>query len=302
LPRVSGFEKRLGLNGKGQDFVIIKRSAAITMIAKTILLAVSALVAAWSPNSARGAERVEAIPTRPGVTMKFIVRNETTGNPPIVILFAGGDGILKLDSWNGKGNPSGNFLVRTRKHFARNKLLAVVPDAPSDLQTDGLSMLRTSKDHAADIAAVIKHLRKYSKGPVFLVGTSRGTISAAGVTANLPVGTVAGVVLTASVTRYNRGNDKHRVHNAKLENIHVPVLFAHHEDDTCYVTLFSDIPDLAKRFVNAPSVKIKGYTGGGNYRGDECAAHTAHGFRGIEKRVVKDIADWIKKVTPGAKP
>jgi predicted alpha/beta-hydrolase family hydrolase len=274
----------------------------MSMIAKPALLALGLLAAAGDPNTARAAEQVETIPTRPGVTMKVIIRNEAAGNPPIAILFAGGDGIIKLDSWNGKGNPTGSFLVRTRKHFARHKLLAVVPDAASDQQTDGLSMMRTSKDHAADIQAVIKHLRKYSKGPVILVGTSRGTISAAGVAAHLPTGMVAGVVLTATVTRYNNGNNKHRVQNAKLANIRVPVLLAHHKDDTCYVTVFSDLSDLAKKFTNAPSVQIKGYTGGGNYRGSECGTRAAHGFCGIEKRVVKDIADWIKTVAAGKTP
>ena len=103
-------------------------------------------------------------------------------------------------------------------------------------------------------------------------------------------------MLTATVTEYNRAGNKDRVQTAKLENIRVPVLLAHHKDDACYVTPFENISALAKDFVNAPKIEIKGYTGGGNYRGKECGARHAHGFRGIEKHVVREIAAWIHGV------
>lgn len=248
------------------------------------------------------AETVETIATRPGVTMKTIVRSEAGANSPIVILFMGGNGLVKLDGWDGSGNPVGNFLVRTRKHFVRNGLLAAVPDAPSDHQHDGLTLWRTSKEHAADVAALIAHLRLKSKGPVFLVGTSRGTISAAGVAAILPPGVISGVVLTSSVTRYPRKSGKQRVEDAKLDNIRVPVLFVHHKNDLCDVCVPEDIPDLARKFTAASSVKITMTEGGGNYRGSECGARSAHGFRGIEPEVVDQIAAWIKTVAAGGTP
>ncbi|MDX1483888.1 MAG: hypothetical protein R3229_05340 [Alphaproteobacteria bacterium] len=80
---------------------------------------------------------------------------------------------------------------------------------------------------------------------------------------------------------------------ASLADIQVPVLLAHQEDDACSVTPYEDLPALAKAFSAAPAVEIKGYTGGGNYRGSECGARTAHGFRGIERRVVRELAAWI---------
>lgn len=255
----------------------------------------AASVGILAPFTAAKAEEVVKITTRPGVTVKFILRGETAGNPPIAILFSGGSGVIGLDGWDGSGNPTRNFLVRTRRHWAGHNLLVAVPDAPSDRQ-GGMAMWRTSAEHAADIRAVITYLRRHSTGPVFLVGTSRGTISAAAIAARMPPGELAGIVLTSTVTRYNRARDKDRVQSAKLENIRVPVLLAHHEDDSCYVTVFEDLPALAKEFVNAPKVEIKGYKGGGPYRGRECGALAAHGYRGIERRVVRDLADWIHAV------
>lgn len=265
--------------------------------AKLALLATlfAAALAILAPPKAAMAEEVVEIKTRPGVTVKFILRGEPTGNPPIAILFTGGGGVIDLDNWDGSGNPVGNFLVRTRKHWVKHDLLVAVPDAPSDMR-DGMVLWRTSTDHAADIRAVITHLRRFSKGPVFLIGTSRGTISAAGIAAHMGPGELGGIVLTATVTRCNRGRDKDRVQSAKLGKIRAPVLLAHHEDDSCYVTVFEDLPALAKEFTNAPKVEIRGYKGGGNYRGSECGSRTAHGFRGIEKRVVRETAAWIHRI------
>lgn len=251
------------------------------------------------PAPARAAEPVERlieVPTRPGVKVKFILRGPQTGNPPIALLFAGGNGIIGLDAWDGRGNPSGNFLVRTRKHWAAHGLLVAVPDSPSDRQTDGLNGWRTAPQHTADIRSVIKYLRRYSTGPVFLIGTSRGTISAASAAADMAPGELGGIVLTAPVTRYARSGGKDRVQSARLKGIRVPVLLAHHRDDACYVTVPDDLPGLARKFTGAPSVETKIYTGGGNYRGPDCGARTAHGFRGIEKRVVRDIAAWLKRI------
>jgi len=266
-------------------------SARLNMLAAFL----GAALVLLAPPTAAMAEEVVKIKTRPGVTVKFIIRGERAGNPPIAILFAGGGGVIDLDNWDGSGNPVGNFLVRTRKHWVKHNLLVAVPDAPSDMQ-NGMAMWRTSADHAADIRAVIAHLRRFSKGPVFLIGTSRGTVSAAGIAAHMSPKELGGIVLTATVTRYNRGRDKDRVQSAKLEKIRVPVLLAHHEDDSCYVTVFEDLPALAKEFTGAPKVEIKGYRGGGNYRGSECGARAAHGFRGIEKRVVRETAAWIHEI------
>jgi pimeloyl-ACP methyl ester carboxylesterase len=265
-----------------------------------VALAAGALLSAGASGIA--AEKVSTVAVRDGVTVKFIENTDAGADVPIVILFAGGNGRVNLDRWNGKGHPSGNFLVRTRRHWVSSGFQVVVPDAPSDRPTEGLDFWRTSKEHTGDIAAVIAHIRKSSKAPLFLVGTSRGTISAAAIAAQVPPGTVAGIVLTSSVTRYNRARNKNRVQDAKLDAIRVPVLLVHHEDDACALTPFSDLPRMAKEFTNASSVKIVGYTGGGNYRGDECGPFAAHGYRGIERRVVGDIAQWIRTVATGGKP
>src|SRR5215813_5817400 len=125
------------------------------------------------------AQRVVDIPTRPGVTQRMLVLL-----PPdpkaAVILFAGGHGGLHIFPNGSFGWGEGNFLVRSRQLFADKGLLVAVVDAPSDrLSSPFLAGFRQRPEHAADTKAVIAWAREAAKGPVWLVGTSRGTQSAA---------------------------------------------------------------------------------------------------------------------------
>ncbi len=275
------------------------RKIGILVFAALFAATLAAPAGAGSP-----AEEVVTIPTRDGVTVQFMLLGPRTGNPPAVILFAGGHGMLDLAEWNRKGDPTKNFLVRSRKLFAGHGFLVAVPDAPSDLiesfSADGLVGERLEAEHTKDIRAVIRRLRRFTKGPVFLVGTSRGSISAVGVAARARAGERGGIVLSSSVTRFNNRGDKNHVFQARLENIRAPVLIAGHKDDGCYVTPFEDSPKLKRALTASPSVEIKGYSGGGPYRGRECGALHAHGFPGIEGRVVDDIAAWIKRQAASA--
>jgi hypothetical protein len=96
-----------------------------------------------------------------------------------VILFAGGHGALGLK------DPSemkwrGNFLVRSRHRFADHGFMVAVIDAPSD-HPEGMSdLFRMSRAHADDIDSVALYLKSQADIPVWLVGTSAGTFSAAG--------------------------------------------------------------------------------------------------------------------------
>lgn len=270
---------------------------------KIAFLLLVALFAAAAPAGAGSTgEEVVTIPTRDGVTVPFILLGPRAGDPPAVILFTGSRGMLDLAEWDGKGDPSKNFLVRSRKLFAAQGFLVAVPDAPSDLigSYDGLLGFRLEEEHARDIRAVIRRLRRFTRGPVFLVGTSRGSISAVGVAAKARAGEFGGIVLTSSVTRLNNRGDRDHVFMARLENIRAPVLIASHREDACYATPFEDSPRLKRALTASPSVEIKGYSGGGGYRGRECGPLHAHGFRGIEGRVVAGIAAWIKRQAASA--
>ena len=206
-----------------------------------------------------------------------------------VILFAGGKGKLKISEDGIR--KKGNFLVRSRELFADAGFTVAVVDKPTD--QDNLLYFRTSKEHAKDIQSVIKFLYKRNKRPVWLIGTSRGTFSAAAVASQISDPALKGIVLTASVL--SESNDgKESLQTVSVESIKVATLFVHHEEDGCYVCEYDELPDMMKKFTHTKKRELKSFTGGEDRQSNGCKSKTYHGFLGIEDNVVKEISDWIK--------
>ena len=230
------------------------------------------------------------LPTRPGVTQRMLVITAPEPQASVVLL-AGGHGGLQLFQNGSFKWGEGNFLVRSRQLFADKGLMAVVVDAPSDrLRAPFLNGFRQTEEHAADLKATIAWARATAKVPVWLVGTSRGTQSAA-YAATVLQGADApdGVVLTATIL----ADDKQRpVPAMPLEQIKVPVLVVHHQQDGCSYCAYSEIPNLMAKLAHTPRSHLITATGGKN-QGDACAAFAYHGFNGLEADVVGQMADWI---------
>jgi pimeloyl-ACP methyl ester carboxylesterase len=236
-------------------------------------------------------EEVKTVPTRPGVTNAFLLVRPP--GPPMasVILFAGGHGGLAL-SGGGFGWGSKNFLVRTRARFAEHGLLVAVIDAPSDRRDHALWNFRLTAEHAEDVKAVIAALRALAPVPVWVVGTSMGTVSAASVAARLGAGGPDGVVLTSSVTRTSRAVGE-IIGLAKLGRIAVPTLLVHHVHDECASTPVGAMSGVLKDLKNAPRKELLTFDGGDPPRSGPCEAMAAHGYLGLEAEVVAAIARWI---------
>jgi dienelactone hydrolase len=236
-------------------------------------------------------ERVADIRTRPGVTQRVVLLSPD--NPKsAVILFPGGHGGLQVTSSGGFKWGEGNFLVRTRDKFAAQGLLVAIVDAPSDRQSPPyLSGFRQTPEHVADIKAVIAWLKQQARVPVWLVGTSRGTQSAAFVATRLPVadGGPDGLVLTSTMLSDNKGRP---VPDMDLNRIAVPVLVVHHKRDGCKHCAYAELPRLLDNLGASPRKELLTFDGGQN-RGDPCEAFAYHGFNGIEKDVVTKISEWI---------
>jgi len=236
-------------------------------------------------------EEVKTIPVRAGVTQSFLFLRRTETPVATVILFAGGNGALNLSSGR-LAALGGNFLVRNRGRFAEYGFMVAVPDAPSD-HTSGLTRFRSTAEHAADVRALIAALRERAPGaPVWVIGTSMGTVSAANAAARLREGGPDGVVLTSSITRWNKGEGE-SVGDVKLKDIRVPTLIVHHRDDACPFTPYADIPGLLRDVSKAPRRELITFSGGDPPESKPCDARAAHGYLGLDAEVVKAIADWI---------
>lgn len=241
-------------------------------------------------------DSVASVTSRPGITQGYYLV-EPDGPPrAIAIVFIGGEGELALDK-SGPTKGKGNFLMRVRDQLAAAGLLLAYPDTPSD-RSQGLGSFRVDAKHAEDIAAVVKALKARADLPVFLIGTSRGTISATNGAARLPAGTIAGLVLTSTVTE--RGNKRQvSVYETPVKDIKVPVFALANRNDGCYVTPPGAVLALLKAMPSAPRTDAVTVTGG-SAGGEPCGAQSAHGYLGMEEQAVKAMTEWIDSVLKGS--
>jgi pimeloyl-ACP methyl ester carboxylesterase len=250
------------------------------------------LAAVVLPLPARAAaEELRTIPTRPGVTQSYLLLRPSGPPTATVVLFAGGDGDVALSA-AGIGKLQGNFLLRTRQRWVREGFLVAIADRPSD-RAGGLWNFRTTAEHAADVRAVIVALRETARAPVWLVGTSMGSLSAANAAARLADGGPDGVVLTSSVTGTSRLSYETTLH-AGLRDIRVPTLVVHHKDDGCRASPHSGAEAILRALAQAPAKDLLAFEGGSPPISHPCEAKAAHGYLGIEAKVVEAIGAWIR--------
>jgi pimeloyl-ACP methyl ester carboxylesterase len=243
---------------------------------------------------------VVTVEVRPGATMSYL--GVTGSDPPkaAVILLAGGNGALNLGPSGAIGsNLAANFLIRVRGQFARQGFYVAALDAASDKQGGMDGPTRLSPQHSQDIAKVIAEVKKRTGLPVWLVGTSAGTLSAASAAARIaqadlrPTGVVLTSVMTALSSADNCGKT---VYDASLAAIKVPVFIVSHRDDVCACSPGGAAVG-AKVLAALTGTSAKEHrlvTGGSPPLSGPCDARAPHGFFGIEDSVVAVIADWIK--------
>jgi hypothetical protein len=239
-------------------------------------------------------QQVVDLPTRSGVTLRMLVL-EPPAPASVLVLISGGAGQLDIAS-NGFIRRDGNFLVRSRSLFAERGHVVVLLDVPSDRSRPPYlgGDFRESPEHAGDLAAVIAWARgKYGR-KVWLVGTSRGTHSAATGALQLQGASAPdGIVLTSTILGRSRFGDStaRPLTELDLTALRMPVLVVHHEQDPCGVCAPAQLPALMQRLpVGTP---LHMFTGGQS-RGAPCDPFSHHGFNGIEDRVVADISAWIQ--------
>jgi alpha/beta superfamily hydrolase len=194
------------------------------------------------------------------------------------ILFPGSSGSLMT--------VRNNFLVRVAGEFAAAGITAAVADVPSDQRGGVDDTFRASQAEAADIAAIAAFLRARVAAPVWLVGTSRGSISAANAAARLGPPGISGLVLTSSV--WNGG-----MRQVALSTIRIPTLIVHNRNDSCPASPFHGAAPALTALTAAPAKELIAVQSSSE-SGNPCEGKSPHGYFGIETQVVGLIAGWIK--------
>ncbi|HET6308058.1 MAG TPA: alpha/beta fold hydrolase [Rhodopila sp.] len=233
------------------------------------------LLAILLPYVARAEERID-LRTRPNVIQPvyatFVARPVAS-----LVLFPGSGGVYAMSRKN--------FLLRIAPDLVAQGFTVLVVDAPSDHASGMTWPFRASADHAADIGAVVELAKSRSPAPVWLVGTSMGSVSAANGAAVLGK-RIGGVVLSSSVWAQGMAA-------IPLDRIVVPVLVVHNRDDGCQLSPFSAVNGAMARMTAAPVRQFLAVSGG-NARSDACQALSPHGYWGIESQVVTPMVAWIR--------
>ena len=257
---------------------------------------------------------VFTVQVRSGVTVKYL-RLAKCSRDTAVVLFAGGDGLLNLDDIGTIGKSlrkfPGPLAPAVRRPRGCSSPWSIRP-IRSRSTAMSASRRSTHKDMGQVIADVRGRVGKVGKGgKVWLVGTSSGTLSVAGVASQLPAEPSPpivfaagadpsprpdGVVLTSTQSVLVDGLCGRTVFDANLAAINVPALAISHLGDKCRCSppkpsTFGVVAALKQ----APAKKYQTFSGGlPPLNRNHCQAMTPHGFRGLENKVVGAIYDWIR--------
>jgi predicted alpha/beta-hydrolase family hydrolase len=250
------------------------------------LLLALAMVGATSVR----ADELITLPTRSGVTVSYWYMPRTNASATLLLMPGGAGGIGMRN-----GRPqSGNFLVRSRDLFAAEGFNVAIVGRPSDV-ADMDTAFRAGAAHMEDMRRVLADLRARADVPLWLVGTSRGTVSATAAAIAIGPPQVAGIVLTSSVTAFKVPG---AVPTQRLSEVRVPVLVLHHEKDACPTCAPHEVSWIVSGLTQAPVKKLIWASGGEGARGDPCEPFHWHGYIGMEAQAVSWITSWVRQPTP----
>ena len=196
-----------------------------------------------------------------------------------IILLAGGDGRIGVEA-GGVIARGGNQLVRTRMAYARKGFAVLVPDRGYEL-------------------APLVDLMKGVKGPVTVVGTSRGTQWAAeGIAAGarpdklvLTSGFLSDASTGEPPGNLRRRDERNAISLLGSRALLPPTLVVHHRQDKCWLTS----PEGVAPFIAWSKGKAKVvWLEGGEEVGNPCEAKGHHGFAGIDQKVVDAVAAFAR--------
>lgn len=215
-----------------------------------------------------------------------LLYNGTATPRAVVFVFAGGDGTVAFTPAGQFTHLGGNFLLRTESLWlAQGFAFATLASSSSLLGQ------RHTPAYAATIGRAIDFIRSKTTAPIWLIGTSMGSIAAANGASSLG-GKVTGVVLTSSVAGQSRAGET--VFDSNLGAIAVPALVVSNRGDTCPIAGPGFAPQILAALARAPRKDII-YVESHQLQSEPCENMSPHGYLGIESDVVQRIASWISR-------
>jgi hypothetical protein len=220
-----------------------------------------------------------------------------------LVLLAGGSGYVDLDDKACPRALKGNALIRMIPLFSELGFATALVDAPSDYHSvDGLGGFRIANQHAQDLGKIIADLRTRTQGAVWLISTSRGTISAVNAASRLSNPSAPDGVVLASALMFGQNGARiswvaQSVFDLPLEDIHIPLLVLGHARDNCIRSPAHLMGNILAR-TKSPRQQMHTVTGGPGGQGPEsvsaCEGRSPHGYIGQEKEVAGGIAQFVR--------
>lgn len=269
------------------------------------LMAPAASHATTAPPTQAIAQAIQSdvldLPLKDGFTQRVLfIRPDhppaSSQPPPLatLILLPGGTGDIGIER-NGALRHSENFLLRMRTDWVAHGFAVLVPDT---LNHTSLRGTRSSTFYGNLVDTLASYARTQLQAPVFLIGTSQGTIAATNGAAHAPGGLIAGLVLTETVSLPGHLSTE-TVFDAHPQNVRVPVLIIANQDDACPVASPRMAPRIALAMTQAPEVILRSVSGGPqDDAAKPCSSLSAHGYYGIEQSVSALILSWIQAHRP----
>jgi len=248
------------------------------------LAALTAILALALPVAAQPV--VGDVPLAGGGSERVLVVGPAAARALLVML-AGGDGTVAISDQGAVTHLQNNFLLRTRPLWLAQGFAVAVLGPPSGASLSGQ---RHTPAYADAIGRAVDFARARINAPVWLVGTSMGSIAAANGAAHLP-GRVAGVVLTSSVATRNPAGET--VFDSDLGAIAVPALVVANQSDACASASPGMAPQILAALVRAPRKELI-LLDSSAIQGPACEALSPHGYLGIESPAIARISDWIR--------
>jgi pimeloyl-ACP methyl ester carboxylesterase len=204
-----------------------------------------------------------------------------------IVMLPGGSGNIGLTR-GGHIRHHNNFLVRSIGLWNARGYAVLIPDA---IDGSDLRGLRSSPPYAQLVARIVDFAHDQVAVPVFLLGTSQGSIAAMNGAAHAPLEGLAGVILAESVSVL--GSSRETVFDADPQEVRVRALVLANQDDRCDVAPPSMAPQIATAMTHSPDVKVEMISGGVSKSSQDCGPLSPHGYYGIEEQVVSVIDNWI---------
>jgi pimeloyl-ACP methyl ester carboxylesterase len=188
------------------------------------------------------------------------------------ILVSGGTTKLEIAGDGSNLDRNSNFMVRTRRDYVDAGFVTALAENSDDLRP------------------LIVRLRGIAQ-PVFVIGTSNGTIVTVANATRPGGGGPDAIVLTSTVTKSNQHFSRAAA-DYPLENLTIPVLIVHNTNDSCRVSPPSGVRSVVAKI--KPELVTTISVTSSELVGDPCEPMSPHGYLGIEGQTVSQIIAWMK--------